>query len=99
QQAPAPQPQSTAGAVHDQTTEMSRPAPGFRSQAKTRATGTSGASIAQFAIQAAQSHRLAKKAENGSYINVPASTVFQEGDVIRVTITVRTTGPLVLSEW
>ena len=44
-------------------------------------------------------YSLARRLENGGYLAVPVDTVFQPGEIIRLTIFAGAAGPLMVMEW
>jgi len=89
---PAPQVRDTNG----QFGGVQRPAAAFRSQA---VAGTARGIAPQLAFRGTGGLSFARRSEDGSYINVPAGTVFHPGETFRVTIVPGLSGPVVVSEW
>ena len=80
--------------VSEQTTPS--PAAGFRAQ-KALAAPTMGRMAAP--ATAPTIYSLVRRLDNGSYLDVPVDTVFQPGEIIRLTIFARAAGPLTVMEW
>jgi len=74
----------------------SSPVSGFRAQQKTLAAPAMG----RFASAPPRNiYSLARRLENGAYLDVPVDTVFQPGEIIRLTVFARAAGPLTVLEW
>lgn len=93
--APAPPPQMTAPGSR-QASPLKQ-APAIRSE-RAKASGRTLAA-SEFAFNASRDYSFARRAQDGSYINVSSNTVFHPGEVIRVSVTPRVAGPVVLFEW
>lgn len=74
----------------------SSPVAGFRAQ-KALPTAAMGRMAAP--APAPSIYSLTRRLENGSYLDVPIDTVFQPGEIIRLTIFARAAGPLTVMEW
>jgi len=68
------------------------------SQAKSKALGGVAAFSKKAEPPQAASYSLARQAENGTFVEVPADTVFRTGEIVRVIIAPRVSGSLSIWE-